>query len=93
MILPFVQQEKDNRRSLLFVSFTVNRQEVINIFFLFFDESNPKVRFSGALKRGIRKVIERLTTGFTAVALSFYLSSTCFNHVFSKSHNRMAVAM
>lgn len=32
---PFVQEEKEVRRSLPFVSFTVNRQDLTNIFFLF----------------------------------------------------------
>lgn len=51
------------------------------------------MRSSGALKRGVGEVVECLTAGFTAVTLPFDLSSTCFNTVFSKSHNRMIVAM
>ncbi len=31
--------------------------------------------------------------GFTAVTLLFHLSSTCFDNVFTESHNKMAVAM
>jgi hypothetical protein len=51
------------------------------------------MRSSGALKRGIREVVERLTAGFTAVTLPFDLPRTSFNHIFFKSHDRMAVTM
>jgi len=48
---------------------------------------------SGALKRRVCEVVEGLMAGFTAVTLLFHLSSTCFDNVFTKSHNKMAVAM
>jgi hypothetical protein len=51
------------------------------------DESNPKVR-SGALKRRICEIIERLTVGFTAVAFSFYFSSTGLNYVLFQTVQR-----
>lgn len=58
-----------------------------------FNESNPKVRSSGALKWSIREIVKRLTAGFTAITLPSNLPSTGFNHVFSKLHNREAIAM
>lgn len=58
-----------------------------------FDESNPKVRSSGTLNRGVCQVVEGLTAGFTAITLPSDFSGTCINHIFSESHNRMAYAI
>lgn len=59
-------------------------------------QQNCPFRFmwsSGALKRRVCEIVEGLMAGFTAVTLLFHLSSTCFNNVFTKSHNKMAIAM
>lgn len=59
-------------------------------------QQNCPFRFmwsSDALKGRVCEVVEGLMAGFTAVTLLFHLSSTCFDNVFTKSHNKMAVAM
>jgi hypothetical protein len=40
-----------------------------------------RLRSSGALKRGVSEVVERLTAGFTAVTFPLDLTRTSFNNV------------